>query len=183
MMMAMMRAWIIEYVGQITHTLTSPWEVLDITKMIGPMRQLWVPPPISPRLQLLCCFGQSPNRTNPKPPFNLSVHTEVVPCLYIYTHHLHHHGSYKHTLPHQEAFMRFRAIAAFAHNNKALFIATTRTRTSNHLNSRVPFFIRNTMSASHQSPAFDTPRMVVKKVLAKSQSEGDGAVVRRAIGM
>lgn len=79
--------------------------------------------------------------------------------------------------------MRFRAVAAFANYNKALLTATTRNRTNNHLNSRVPFFIRNTMSASHQSPAFDTPRMVVKKVLAKSQSEGDGAVVRRAIGM
>ncbi|XP_057757179.1 pirin-like protein isoform X1 [Arachis stenosperma] len=37
-----------------------------------------------------------------------------------------------------------------------------------------------TMSAS--SSAFSTPRLVLKKVLAKSQREGDGAVVRRGIG-
>ncbi|PQM36459.1 pirin-like protein [Prunus yedoensis var. nudiflora] len=36
--------------------------------------------------------------------------------------------------------------------------------------------------SDHQSPAFTSPKMVVKKVLAKSQSEGDGATVRRAIG-
>ena len=29
---------------------------------------------------------------------------------------------------------------------------------------------------------FSTPRLVAKKVLAKSQGEGDGAVVRRSIG-
>ncbi|XP_072071409.1 pirin-like protein isoform X2 [Arachis hypogaea] len=37
-----------------------------------------------------------------------------------------------------------------------------------------------TMSAS--SSALSTPRLVLKKVLAKSQREGDGAVVRRGIG-
>ncbi|XP_020219118.1 pirin-like protein isoform X2 [Cajanus cajan] len=36
----------------------------------------------------------------------------------------------------------------------------------------------NTMSQS----AFNTPRLILKKVLAKSQHEGDGAVVRRGIG-
>ncbi|BBG93523.1 RmlC-like cupins superfamily protein [Prunus dulcis] len=47
----------------------------------------------------------------------------------------------------------------------------------------VPSIIRNIMSESdHQSPAFTSPKMVVKKILAKSQSEGDGATVRRAIG-
>ncbi|KAM5569960.1 pirin-like protein [Rosa sericea] len=81
--------------------------------------------------------------------------------------------------------MRLRAIANFARNS-LLFTAktTTTTRSKNHLNFRVPFFVRNhTMSGSDQSPSFNTPRMVVKKVLAKSQSEGDGAVVRRAIGI
>ncbi|EEF34992.1 pirin, putative [Ricinus communis] len=39
------------------------------------------------------------------------------------------------------------------------------------------------MSASDdQSSAFSRPRMVTKKVLAKPQHEGDGAVVRRGIG-
>ncbi|XP_009339875.1 pirin-like protein [Pyrus x bretschneideri] len=51
---------------------------------------------------------------------------------------------------------------------------------------KIPFpsFIRNTMSDSdHQSlPPFSSPRMVVKKVLAKTQHEGDGAVVKRTIG-
>ncbi|KAL8133842.1 pirin-like protein [Apium graveolens] len=41
-----------------------------------------------------------------------------------------------------------------------------------------------TMSAasSNQASAFQNPRIVVKKLLAKAQSEGDGAVVRRSIG-
>ncbi|KAH1068854.1 hypothetical protein GYH30_006430 [Glycine max] len=38
------------------------------------------------------------------------------------------------------------------------------------------------MSQSDHSSAFTTPRLVLKKVLAKSQHEGDGAVVRRGIG-
>ncbi|CAI9117424.1 OLC1v1018818C1 [Oldenlandia corymbosa var. corymbosa] len=42
-------------------------------------------------------------------------------------------------------------------------------------------------SSDHQSidvsvSGFDRPRLVVKKVLSKSQSEGEGAVVRRSIG-
>ncbi|RZC00450.1 pirin-like protein [Glycine soja] len=40
----------------------------------------------------------------------------------------------------------------------------------------------NTMSQSDNSSPFTTPRLVLKKVLAKSQHEGDGAVVRRGIG-
>lgn len=44
-------------------------------------------------------------------------------------------------------------------------------------------FFRKIMSASGQnSAAFDNPRLVVKKVLSKPQSEGNGAVVRRSIG-
>ncbi|KAJ6401292.1 hypothetical protein OIU84_016663 [Salix udensis] len=57
---------------------------------------------------------------------------------------------------------------------KILYPATT-TKTSN---SR----IRNIMSESDQSIGFDTPRLVTKKILAKLQHEGDGAVVRRGIG-
>ncbi|EXC14247.1 hypothetical protein L484_021745 [Morus notabilis] len=38
------------------------------------------------------------------------------------------------------------------------------------------------MSEPDQSPAFNRPRLVAKKVLAKLQHEGDGAVVRRGIG-
>ncbi|KAK4266546.1 hypothetical protein QN277_027445 [Acacia crassicarpa] len=38
------------------------------------------------------------------------------------------------------------------------------------------------MSQSDQSSPFESPRLVLKKVLAKSQHEGDGAVVRRALG-
>ncbi|KAK0608263.1 hypothetical protein LWI29_028054 [Acer saccharum] len=38
------------------------------------------------------------------------------------------------------------------------------------------------MSESDQSCGFNRPRMVAKKVLAKTQHEGDGAVVRRGIG-
>lgn len=37
-------------------------------------------------------------------------------------------------------------------------------------------------STSDQGSSFSSPRFVVKKVLAKSQREGDGAVVRRSIG-
>ncbi|KAJ6680402.1 PIRIN-LIKE PROTEIN [Salix purpurea] len=57
---------------------------------------------------------------------------------------------------------------------KISYPATT-TKTSN---SR----IRNIMSESDQSIGFDTPRLVTKKILAKLQHEGDGAVVRRGIG-
>ncbi|ONK58778.1 uncharacterized protein A4U43_C09F16550 [Asparagus officinalis] len=40
-----------------------------------------------------------------------------------------------------------------------------------------------TMSGNSQkSPCFEKPRSVVKKVLAKAQYEGDGAIVRRSIG-
>lgn len=38
------------------------------------------------------------------------------------------------------------------------------------------------MSQSDPQSAFNRPRMVAKKVLAKPQHEGDGAVVRRSIG-
>ncbi|KAI3459715.1 hypothetical protein Pfo_016378 [Paulownia fortunei] len=43
-------------------------------------------------------------------------------------------------------------------------------------------FLRNIMSATDQSLGFQQPRLVAKKVLAKPQSEGEGAVVRRSIG-
>ncbi|XP_027117178.2 pirin-like protein [Coffea arabica] len=59
------------------------------------------------------------------------------------------------------------------------------TRIANTRNNKgVYSFIRGiTMStSSDQSSGFDSPRLVVKKVLAKPQSEGDGAVVRRSIG-
>lgn len=42
--------------------------------------------------------------------------------------------------------------------------------------------IRNIMSVSDESPCFSTPRMVAKKVHGKLSHDGDGAVVRRAIG-
>ncbi|KAJ0672703.1 hypothetical protein HanOQP8_Chr13g0500191 [Helianthus annuus] len=46
--------------------------------------------------------------------------------------------------------------------------------------------IRNTKfvmtTVSEAAVGFSAPRLVAKKVLAKSQSEGDGAVVRRSIG-
>ncbi|XP_059666538.1 pirin-like protein [Cornus florida] len=38
------------------------------------------------------------------------------------------------------------------------------------------------MSGSGQTTGFHKPRLVVKKVLAKPQSEGHGAVVRKSIG-
>ncbi|KAK6930624.1 Pirin, C-terminal domain [Dillenia turbinata] len=48
---------------------------------------------------------------------------------------------------------------------------------------RSNFSIRKIMSGSDQPfSGFDQPRLVVKKVLSKPQSEGDGAVVRRSIG-
>lgn len=40
----------------------------------------------------------------------------------------------------------------------------------------------NTMSGSDQDSPFDSPRLVVKKVLARQQKEGEGATVRRSIG-
>ncbi|KAM3318311.1 hypothetical protein ACQJBY_035823 [Aegilops geniculata] len=38
------------------------------------------------------------------------------------------------------------------------------------------------MSSSSSSVTFENPRKVMKKVLSLSQSEGDGATVRRSIG-
>ncbi|KAM7465669.1 hypothetical protein LguiB_013231 [Lonicera macranthoides] len=58
-------------------------------------------------------------------------------------------------------------------------------KTINNITRIAPFEVRRIiMSASsdHQVSGFDRPRLVVKKVLAKPQSEGDGAVVRRSIG-
>lgn len=49
--------------------------------------------------------------------------------------------------------------------------------------SRKATSIRNIMSESNQyDSCFDRPRLVIKKVLAKPQSEGNRAVVRRSIG-
>uniref|UniRef100_A0A803Q5X0 Pirin-like protein n=2 Tax=Cannabis sativa TaxID=3483 RepID=A0A803Q5X0_CANSA len=56
------------------------------------------------------------------------------------------------------------------------------TRSFPSIETKVPSFIRNTMSESDHTPQFNSPRLVVKKVLAKLQHEGDGAVVRRGIG-
>ncbi|XP_057498345.1 pirin-like protein [Actinidia eriantha] len=51
------------------------------------------------------------------------------------------------------------------------------------LNLYKPTIIRKIMSASNQNSSyFDRPRLVIKKVLAKPQREGEGAVVRRSIG-
>lgn len=43
-------------------------------------------------------------------------------------------------------------------------------------------FFRNIMSVTDQNMDFQQPRLVAKKILAKPQSEGEGAVVRRSIG-
>ncbi|XP_054805758.1 pirin-like protein [Prosopis cineraria] len=52
------------------------------------------------------------------------------------------------------------------------------SRAASALSSKLSAF----MSHSDQPSVFETPRLVLKKVLAKSQHEGDGAVVRRGIG-
>uniref|UniRef100_A0A7C9DWF8 Pirin-like protein n=1 Tax=Opuntia streptacantha TaxID=393608 RepID=A0A7C9DWF8_OPUST len=44
------------------------------------------------------------------------------------------------------------------------------------------FIASSDMSGSETNCGFDNPRLVVKKVLAESQREGDGATVRRSIG-
>ncbi|XP_044465649.1 pirin-like protein [Mangifera indica] len=51
-----------------------------------------------------------------------------------------------------------------------------------HKNLFIPPFCRKTMSQSDPQSPFNRPRMVVKKVPAKTQQEGDGAAVRRSIG-
>ncbi|XP_022138039.1 pirin-like protein [Momordica charantia] len=52
--------------------------------------------------------------------------------------------------------------------------------------SRFSFFrsaaASSAMSESDRSSPFAAPRLVLKKILAKLQHEGDGAVVRRGIG-
>lgn len=63
-----------------------------------------------------------------------------------------------------------RAIVAALNNKLFHFHSNLRT-------------ITTTMSGgSNQTSAFNRPRMVAKTVLAKLQHEGDGALVRRAIG-
>ncbi|GAV58956.1 Pirin domain-containing protein/Pirin_C domain-containing protein [Cephalotus follicularis] len=67
-------------------------------------------------------------------------------------------------------------------NHKLLFISY---QTGIKKTNRVvfPSFIRNIMSDLDPSAAgFDKPRLVTKKVSAKLQHEGEGAVVRRGIG-
>lgn len=64
------------------------------------------------------------------------------------------------------------------HRTNNIIITTQRRR-------KVSCFLRNiiTMSAAiDQNLGFVQPRLVTKKVLAKAQSEGEGAVVRRSIG-
>ncbi|KAG2726168.1 hypothetical protein I3843_01G097800 [Carya illinoinensis] len=63
---------------------------------------------------------------------------------------------------------------------KLLFHAKPAKTTPNHV--RAPAFIQSIMSETGQAPSFETPRLVVKTVLATEQPEGDGAVVRRSIG-
>lgn len=68
---------------------------------------------------------------------------------------------------------------------KLVFLNLTK-HTPNNINTpkRATFsnFLRNIMSATDQTMGFEQPRLVAKKVLAKPQSEGEGAVVRRSIG-
>ncbi|KDP42878.1 hypothetical protein JCGZ_23820 [Jatropha curcas] len=72
---------------------------------------------------------------------------------------------------------------AIYNNKKLLFnlYPTTTTTKNGNNNIKVLSFIRNIMS-DQSDQAFNRPRMVIKKVLAKPQHEGDGAVVRRGIG-
>ena len=67
--------------------------------------------------------------------------------------------------------------ASFYRNFLKRLYPPTTTKASNSIHR-----IRNIMSESDQSIGFDTPRLVTKKILAKLQHEGDGAVVRRGIG-
>lgn len=55
-------------------------------------------------------------------------------------------------------------------------------KTINNITRIAPRKIIMSASSDHQVSGFNRPRLVVKKVLAKPQSEGDGAVVRRSIG-
>ncbi|KAL7177025.1 hypothetical protein ACSBR2_030372 [Camellia fascicularis] len=69
-----------------------------------------------------------------------------------------------------------RAIAQRLLINSYTPITQTRTTTTTNCIRKI------IMSASDQSSCFNRPRLIVKKVLAKPQREGDGAVVRRSIG-
>ncbi|XP_059653396.1 pirin-like protein isoform X2 [Cornus florida] len=78
--------------------------------------------------------------------------------------------------------MRVVATSRDIHAKKLKRAATHRLLLINKGIDRVAFFVRKSMSASEQSSGVRSPRSVVKKVLAKPQNEGDGAVVRRSIG-
>ncbi|KAL8238643.1 hypothetical protein R6Q59_015210 [Mikania micrantha] len=62
-----------------------------------------------------------------------------------------------------------------------------RSTVINHIKPQIAVFSGNrnskfVMTTPSEAVGFSAPRLVTKKVLAKSQSEGDGAVVRRSIG-
>ncbi|KAL8238680.1 hypothetical protein R6Q59_015247 [Mikania micrantha] len=62
-----------------------------------------------------------------------------------------------------------------------------RSTVINHIKPQIAVFSGNrnskfVMTTASEAVGFSAPRLVTKKVLAKSQSEGDGAVVRRSIG-
>ncbi|CAK9170617.1 unnamed protein product [Ilex paraguariensis] len=68
---------------------------------------------------------------------------------------------------------------AIFHQSLCYLSLTTTAKTTKNFG---PSFIRKVMSTSDQYSSFNTPRLPIKKVLAKPQREGDGAVVRRSIG-
>lgn len=64
--------------------------------------------------------------------------------------------------------------------SKLLLKALPQIKTNKSFSSSA---VVNIMSGAEQTaPGFNRPRLVAKKVLAKAQLEGDGAVVRRSIG-
>lgn len=64
--------------------------------------------------------------------------------------------------------------------SKLLLKALPQIKTNKSFSSSA---VVNVMSGAEQTaPGFNRPRLVAKKVLAKAQLEGDGAVVRRSIG-
>lgn len=72
-------------------------------------------------------------------------------------------------------------------DSKKYMIKSLTSTITTHLTTRLTAFSgRNrskfVMTTASEEVGFSAPRLVMKKVLAKSQSEGDGAVVRRSIG-
>ena len=168
----------LDFVGRFFNRRAKPpswWHELDISIIIGPDRtNVGSIHPHASNSQVPCVRPQPTPLTSIHIPRSLSLCLSVFlhfpTCLlYIYI------GirSWKHSHLQQKKHKEYTCMRAV---NYGLLLL------NQYQPSRVSCFVRKIMSGSDHSSGFDQPRLVVKKVLAKPQREGEGAVVRRSIG-